>query len=158
MLNRALLAAILAFGLSSAAFAGGDIACRTGEETLLSAGPAGDNTIRLAPANGARQLDLREWGICFTCAGMPALRLTLTDRDSGEQAWISGGVTACGPADAPNAQRHCLTGAAVQLGNREAGRCQFPPGTTLAALWTALTGSAPPHIPGGWWTYRPSAQ
>ncbi|CUW41744.1 protein of unknown function [Magnetospirillum sp. XM-1] len=158
MRRLALFAAILAGGLSSAAAAGSELACRSGEEALLTADPSSVNALDLAAATGTRRLELREWGICFSCAGMPALRLTLADRDSGEQAWISGGVTACGPADAPAAQRHCLTGAAVQLGNRQAGRCLFPPGTTLATLWTALTGSAPPDLRDGWWSYRSSAQ
>ncbi|WP_096703438.1 hypothetical protein [Magnetospirillum sp. 15-1] len=146
MLSRAALVLALAGGLSSAALAGGDLRCGA----LLT---VGDRGFSLADSGGTRVFELEEWRICFTCAGLPALRLALNDMTDGGKAWVSVAVQPCGPPEAPPAERYCLEDTGIQVGSRLGGQCRFPEKTTLGQLWAELTRSPPPEIVNGWWTH-----
>lgn len=95
---------------------------------------------------GGRTLTLRPGraGICFTCAGLPRLDLTLKADDSSGLFMAPARGCASASADVTPGRQYCLDDAGIRLEDRHIGHCSFPEGTTLGALWTVLFGSLPP--------------
>lgn len=145
---RPIAAALALLGVLAPALARSEgIICAAEEGPLLLVGREG------AGAGPGRVLELEHWKICFTCAGLPHLWLTMTDKETGQEAAVSVGVRSCGSHEAALPERYCFSDANVRVGNREGRWCRFPERTTLGRLWTVPTGAAPPEARNGWWVY-----
>ncbi|MEO5336248.1 MAG: hypothetical protein H7841_05040 [Magnetospirillum sp. WYHS-4] len=128
-----------------------DLVCADEKGPLLVAGSAGARRIEVVGV----LLQLERWAICFTCAGLPNLRLDLRNSETGKtEAWVGAPARPHGDADTAFPERYSIKAAGVQLGSREIRNCRFPEGTTLGRLWTVLTGSAPPANVRGWWVFQ----
>lgn len=133
---------------------GGKLACAGEAGPLLVLGSEGAERLRFIGPGQERVLEMKQWEICFRCAGFPSLRLDLVDAEGkGADVRIGGEVKLCGKEDAVVPERYCVVSAGVWVGNKPSQRCYFPEGTSLGQVWTALTQSPPPEKIDLWWAF-----
>jgi hypothetical protein len=151
MISR--MALIVFLALAPVLVHGAELTCANESGPLLVVGSKGGDRLALTQNGREQVLDLERWRICFRCVGFP--RLELTFRDSGkDQTWIYADARICdGAGDSAIPEKYCIAHASVRAGNTDDLTCNFPKGTTLGGLWTALTHSPPPANISSWWSY-----
>ncbi len=147
------IALIVFLALAPVLVHGAELTCAGESGPLLTVGSMGVNRIALVQGGWEQVLDLERWRICFRCVSFP--RLDLTFGDSGKaHAQVFADARICdGTGDSAIPERYCIATASVRVGDKDTQTCNFPKGTTLGGLWTALTRSPPPEHIDLWWSY-----